>query len=180
MPELPDVVVYIERLTPRILGQPLQRLRLLTPAEGEPRSTGGAEGQRRGRLSSNAVRLQPVPDGRRWRQPERDHLAAGEHGRQHPGRARRHQYQGDVLRRLLQGFQEGIRRFLVHGLRRGHQIQFAAAHDRAAGHILPNAAHLLDADVLTPLAPRNDDVDIRVSARGDAPARITNAARVKG
>ena len=31
MPELPDVVVYIERLTPRILGRPLERLRLASP-----------------------------------------------------------------------------------------------------------------------------------------------------
>src|SRR5205085_9710547 len=31
MPELPDVVVYIECLRPRILGQPLDRIRLLNP-----------------------------------------------------------------------------------------------------------------------------------------------------
>lgn len=31
MPELPDVVVYIERLRPRIEGQPLQRVRLASP-----------------------------------------------------------------------------------------------------------------------------------------------------
>jgi formamidopyrimidine-DNA glycosylase len=31
MPELPDVVVYIERLEPRIVGQPLQRVRLTSP-----------------------------------------------------------------------------------------------------------------------------------------------------
>jgi formamidopyrimidine-DNA glycosylase len=31
MPELPDVVVYIEALTPRIVGQPLQRINLLSP-----------------------------------------------------------------------------------------------------------------------------------------------------
>jgi formamidopyrimidine-DNA glycosylase len=31
VPELPDVVVYIEALTPRIVGQPLQRINLLSP-----------------------------------------------------------------------------------------------------------------------------------------------------
>ena len=31
MPELPDVVVYIERLIPRIVGRPLERLRLASP-----------------------------------------------------------------------------------------------------------------------------------------------------
>ena len=31
MPELPDVVIYIEALTPRIVGQPLQRINLLSP-----------------------------------------------------------------------------------------------------------------------------------------------------
>lgn len=31
MPELPDIVVYLERLAPRIVGQPLERLRLVSP-----------------------------------------------------------------------------------------------------------------------------------------------------
>src|SRR5205814_10202119 len=31
MPELPDIVVYLECLRPRILGQPLDRIRLLNP-----------------------------------------------------------------------------------------------------------------------------------------------------
>jgi formamidopyrimidine-DNA glycosylase len=31
VPELPDVVVYIERLTPRVLGQSLERIRLASP-----------------------------------------------------------------------------------------------------------------------------------------------------
>ena len=31
MPELPDVVVYIERLAPRVVGQPLRRIRLASP-----------------------------------------------------------------------------------------------------------------------------------------------------
>src|SRR5688572_25776573 len=31
MPELPDVLLYIESLRPRILGQPLERLRLASP-----------------------------------------------------------------------------------------------------------------------------------------------------
>jgi formamidopyrimidine-DNA glycosylase len=31
MPELPDIVVYIERLRPRIHGQPLERVRLVSP-----------------------------------------------------------------------------------------------------------------------------------------------------
>src|SRR5437867_4010702 len=31
MPELPDVVVYIERLEPRIVGEPLSKLRLVSP-----------------------------------------------------------------------------------------------------------------------------------------------------
>jgi formamidopyrimidine-DNA glycosylase len=31
MPELPDVVVYLEALAPRVLGQPLQRVRLASP-----------------------------------------------------------------------------------------------------------------------------------------------------
>src|SRR5438132_9249 len=31
MPELPDIVVYIESLQPRIQGQPLQRIRLVNP-----------------------------------------------------------------------------------------------------------------------------------------------------
>jgi formamidopyrimidine-DNA glycosylase len=31
MPELPDVVLYIEALTPRIVGQPLQRINILSP-----------------------------------------------------------------------------------------------------------------------------------------------------
>lgn len=31
MPELPDVVVYIERLTPRIVGEPVERIRLASP-----------------------------------------------------------------------------------------------------------------------------------------------------
>src|SRR5262249_36601856 len=31
MPELPDVVVYIERLQPRIVGQTLERVRLVSP-----------------------------------------------------------------------------------------------------------------------------------------------------
>ncbi len=31
MPELPDIVVYIEALTPRIVGQPLERLRIGNP-----------------------------------------------------------------------------------------------------------------------------------------------------
>jgi formamidopyrimidine-DNA glycosylase len=31
VPELPDVVVYLERLTARIVGQPLERLRILNP-----------------------------------------------------------------------------------------------------------------------------------------------------
>jgi formamidopyrimidine-DNA glycosylase len=31
VPELPDVVVYIERLVPRIVGQPLRRVRLASP-----------------------------------------------------------------------------------------------------------------------------------------------------
>ena len=31
MPELPDVVVYIESLRPRVVGRVLQRLRLASP-----------------------------------------------------------------------------------------------------------------------------------------------------
>src|SRR5947199_6590129 len=31
MPELPDIVVYIERLRPRIEGQTLERVRLVSP-----------------------------------------------------------------------------------------------------------------------------------------------------
>src|SRR5688572_27379121 len=31
VPELPDVVVYIEALTPRVVGQPLERLRIGNP-----------------------------------------------------------------------------------------------------------------------------------------------------
>ncbi len=31
MPELPDIVLYLERLEPRIVGQPLSRVRLLSP-----------------------------------------------------------------------------------------------------------------------------------------------------
>ena len=31
MPELPDVVVYLEALVPRVLGQPLERVRLMSP-----------------------------------------------------------------------------------------------------------------------------------------------------
>ena len=31
MPELPDIVVYLECLRPRVVGQPLQRIRLLNP-----------------------------------------------------------------------------------------------------------------------------------------------------
>ena len=31
MPELPDIVVYIEALTPRVVGQPLERIRLANP-----------------------------------------------------------------------------------------------------------------------------------------------------
>jgi formamidopyrimidine-DNA glycosylase len=31
MPELPDIVVYIESLKARILGQPIQRVRLSNP-----------------------------------------------------------------------------------------------------------------------------------------------------
>ena len=31
MPELPDVVVYIERLEARVLGEPLERIRLASP-----------------------------------------------------------------------------------------------------------------------------------------------------
>ena len=31
MPELPDVVIYIEALTPRVVGQPLERLRIGNP-----------------------------------------------------------------------------------------------------------------------------------------------------
>lgn len=31
MPELPDVVVYLEALGPRVLGQELQRVRLASP-----------------------------------------------------------------------------------------------------------------------------------------------------
>src|SRR6185503_17327462 len=31
MPELPDVVVYLESLAPRVLGQPLERVRLASP-----------------------------------------------------------------------------------------------------------------------------------------------------
>src|SRR5262249_56133062 len=31
MPELPDVAVYIESLEPRIIGQPLERVRLRSP-----------------------------------------------------------------------------------------------------------------------------------------------------
>lgn len=31
MPELPDITVYLERLAPRVLGQPLQNTRVLSP-----------------------------------------------------------------------------------------------------------------------------------------------------
>jgi formamidopyrimidine-DNA glycosylase len=31
MPELPDIVVYVERLEPRIVGQPLEAIRLGNP-----------------------------------------------------------------------------------------------------------------------------------------------------
>jgi formamidopyrimidine-DNA glycosylase len=31
VPELPDVVVYLERLAPRVVGQPLERVRILNP-----------------------------------------------------------------------------------------------------------------------------------------------------
>jgi formamidopyrimidine-DNA glycosylase len=31
MPELPDITVYVERLRPRVLDQPLERIRLVTP-----------------------------------------------------------------------------------------------------------------------------------------------------
>ena len=31
MPELPDVVLYIEHLAARVVGQPLERVRLATP-----------------------------------------------------------------------------------------------------------------------------------------------------
>jgi formamidopyrimidine-DNA glycosylase len=48
MPELPDVVVYIERLAPRVLDQPLERIRLRNPfflRSVEP-PPGAAEGRR--------------------------------------------------------------------------------------------------------------------------------------
>jgi formamidopyrimidine-DNA glycosylase len=31
MPELPDIVLYLEALTPRVIGQPLERVRLVSP-----------------------------------------------------------------------------------------------------------------------------------------------------
>lgn len=31
MPELPDVTIYIETLTPRLVGQPLEGIRLASP-----------------------------------------------------------------------------------------------------------------------------------------------------
>ena len=31
MPELPDVIVYIEALEPRVLGHPLERVRVAKP-----------------------------------------------------------------------------------------------------------------------------------------------------
>jgi formamidopyrimidine-DNA glycosylase len=48
MPELPDVVVYIESLERRILGQPLQRIRLASPfvLRSVAPSIGEAEGKR--------------------------------------------------------------------------------------------------------------------------------------
>ncbi len=31
MPELPDIVVYLEALTPRVVGQPVEKIRLASP-----------------------------------------------------------------------------------------------------------------------------------------------------
>src|SRR2546422_287280 len=48
MPELPDVVVYIEHLTARVVGQPLERVRLATPflVRSVDPPLGEAEGRR--------------------------------------------------------------------------------------------------------------------------------------
>src|SRR5437773_11619929 len=48
MPELPDVVLYIEHLTARVVGQPLERVRLATPflVRSVDPPLGEAEGRR--------------------------------------------------------------------------------------------------------------------------------------
>jgi len=48
MPELPDVIVYIEHLTARVVGQPLERVRLATPflVRSVDPPLGEAEGRR--------------------------------------------------------------------------------------------------------------------------------------
>ena len=48
MPELPDVVLYIEHLTARVVGQPLERVRLGTPflVRSVDPPLGEAEGRR--------------------------------------------------------------------------------------------------------------------------------------
>ena len=32
MPELPDITIYLEALAPRIVGQPLERVRIVSPS----------------------------------------------------------------------------------------------------------------------------------------------------
>ena len=48
MPELPDIVVYIERLAPRVVGQPLERIRIVSPflLQSVAPPIGEAEGKR--------------------------------------------------------------------------------------------------------------------------------------
>ena len=48
------------------------------------------------------------------------------------------------------------------------------------GAVGTHVSHLLDTDVLTALAPRHDDVHVRVRARRDPPARIAGATGSEG
>lgn len=57
MPELPDILLYMDALRPRIVGQPIQRVRLTSPfvlRTFDP-PLAAVEGQTVGGLNSRAV-----------------------------------------------------------------------------------------------------------------------------
>ena len=65
MPELPDIVIYIEALEPRIVNQPLQKIRIVSPflLRSIDPPVGAAEGKKVLRLSRMGKRIVFVLEG---------------------------------------------------------------------------------------------------------------------
>ena len=101
--------------------------------------------------------------------------AAGENRLRKPEGTGRHQDENIVGGRLLQGFQKGVGRGFVHFVRLIDDEDALSSFQRPEGHLVLNAADVVDADKL---CLRLEDMNVRVAAVCRFPAGGALAAGI--